>query len=243
MKMDFAVIIPMANEEKEFHDFVKVLVKELDALEGGVVYFIVDNVSRDKTLELCNQLSSSDKRFFTIWEPNNNNVVDAYMAGYRRAAKDKHKFIIEMDAGLSHDPAALPLFLQSLNSGNECVFGSRFIKGGAIYDSNWKRTFLSKTGTSLSNFLLGTKLHDATSGFQGFNSEIVEKFLKYKLLSEAHFYQTELRYLLRKTKYIEIPITYKAPSPSISSKSITNSVRVLLHYFFLRLRFKAPILK
>lgn len=243
MKIDFAVIIPMANEENDFNEFIEILIKELNLIGSGVVYLVVDNVSRDKTLELCNNLSLSDKRFFTVWEPKNKNVVDAYMTGYKQAAKNRHKFIIEMDAGLSHDPASLMTFLQLLNSGYDCVFGSRFIKGGFINKSNWRRTFLSRTGTILSCLLLGTKLSDATSGYQGFNSEIVDKFLKYKLLSKAHFYQTELRYLLRDSKYIEVPITYRAPSPSISSKSIINSIKVLLYYFFLRIKNKAPILK
>jgi dolichol-phosphate mannosyltransferase len=104
-------------------------------------------------------------------------------------------------------------------------------------------TFLSKTGTILSNLLLGTKMYDMTSGFQGFHANIVEKFAFYELLSKAHFYQTELRYLLRKTRYAEIPIHYRAPSPSVSSKSIINSINVLLHYFILRLKFQAPFIK
>ena len=99
-----------------------------------------------------------------------------------------------MDAGLSHDPKALPQFLKALNSGNECVFGSRFINGGSIGNSNLKRLFLSKAGTWLSNILLGTRLHDATSGYQGFHKKIVKKFIKYPLRSEGHFYQTEIRF-------------------------------------------------
>ena len=81
-------------------------------------------------------------------------------------------------------------------------------------------------------------MYDMTSGYQGFHVGIVEKFVRYKLLSEAHFYQTELRYLLRKTRYAEIPIHYRAPSPGVNRKAIRNSLTVLLHYFFLRLSFK-----
>jgi dolichol-phosphate mannosyltransferase len=212
-------------------------------LECGKVYFVVDNVSKDNTLELCNKLSTNDKRFTTIWAPENKNVVDAYLKGYKEALKNKHDFIIEMDAGLSHDPKALPMFLRVLNEGNECAFGSRFINGGSICDSTWKRTFLSKFGTILSNVLLGSKMCDMTSGYQGFHAPIVEKFVEYGLLSKAHFYQTELRYLLRKSRYAEIPIHYRAPSPSVSRKAVYNSFAVLFHYFIVRLKFKAPLIK
>jgi dolichol-phosphate mannosyltransferase len=243
MEINFAVIIPMANESKDFHAFVSCLTDVLNKLKSGRVYFIVDNVSEDNTLELCNNCSAGDYRYNTVWSPENKNVVDAYIRGYKEALRNKHEFIIEMDAGLSHDPEALPFFLKALTEGYECVFGSRFIKGGSIYDSTWKRTFLSKAGTILSNLLLGTRMHDMTSGYQGFHAEIVEKFVTYKLLSKAHFYQTELRYLLRKTHYTEIPIHYRAPSASVSGKAIYNSVYVLIYYFFLRLRSISPAIK
>lgn len=243
MQPDWAIIIPMANESYEFQEFITAISATLDKQQSGTVYFIVDNASKDNTLDLCRKLSEKDNRYITIYAPENNNVVDAYIKGYQIAYDSDHEIIIEMDAGLSHDPRAIPMFLRVLNEGNECAFGSRFINGGSIWDSTWKRTFLSKTGTILSNILLGTKMFDMTSGYQGFHRDIVNKFLQYQLLSKAHFYQTELRYLLRKTRFSEIPIHYRAPSPSVSEKAIKNSISTLLHYFLLRLKFKAPYIK
>ncbi|MBX9850436.1 MAG: glycosyltransferase [Cytophagaceae bacterium] len=229
----------MANEENDFHPFIDLLKKVLDKLESGKVYFIVDNVSKDRTLELCQQLSSQDKRFETVFAPENRNVVDAYMKGYKVAYTNGHALIIEMDAGLSHDPRALPMFIRVLNEGNECAFGSRFINGGSTADSALYRKFLSKGGTILSNVFLGTTMHDMTSGFQGFHREIVEKLISYPLKSKAHFYQTEIRYLLRKKRYMEVPIHYRAPSPSVSKKAIKNAVDTLFYYFLKRISFKS----
>ena len=235
---NYAIIIPMANESKEFDFFINKLKDTLDFTKSGHVYLIVDNVSKDNTRELCEELSNTDERFTTVRAPENKNVVDAYIRGYKEAAPF-HDFIIEMDAGMSHDPAAIPMFLRVLNEGNECAFGSRFINGGSIWQSSFKRRFLSKAGTFLSNILLGSKMKDMTSGYQGFHVSVVRQLLNYKLLSTGHFYQTEVRYLMRKLRYIEVPIHYKAPSPSVSNRSILNSVSVLLHYFFCRLKFKS----
>ncbi len=243
MTPNFAVIVPMANEEDTFHSFTKVLVQTLDHLQGGKVFIVVDTVSTDNTLELCKSLSASDKRFITIWAPENKNVVDAYIRGYKEAMLSGSEIIIEMDAGLSHDPQALPTFLQAFEEDYECLFGSRFVTGGSLKDTNWYRTFLSRIGTLLANTLLGTEMKDMTSGFQGFHTSIVKQFCDYNLLSKAHFYQTELRYLLRYKIYKEIPINYKAPSPRVSSKAIRNSLSVLMHYFFLRITFKAASIK
>src|SRR4030042_1960319 len=136
MKPDFALVIPMANESEHFYEFVSSLTSVLDNLTYGNVYFVVDNVSKDSTLELCNNISDGDKRFHTIWAPENKNVVDAYIRGYREALqRSDADYIIEMDAGLSHDPASLGTFIHFLDEGYDCVYGSRFIEGGSMGDS------------------------------------------------------------------------------------------------------------
>ncbi len=238
-KMNWALVVPMANEEPDFNSFTGELKKAIDTIGSGKIYLVVDTVSKDKTRELCNRLSTEDSRFVTVWSPENRNVVDAYIRGYKEALKNNHDYMIEMDAGLSHDPKLLPEFLTCLNEGFECVFGSRFVTGGSMDDSPFKRKWLSKGGTILSNLLLGTKLKDMTSGYQGFTKPVVEKFSNYELKSTAHFYQTELRYLLRKYNQVEIPIRYKVPSPRVSESAIKNSFAVLFYYFLLRITFRS----
>lgn len=236
MVKDLALIIPLANEADTFEEFVNEVSSVLNTLQCNCqVFLIVDNVSKDNTLELCDNLSKRDCRFVVLYAPENRNVVDAYLRGYKEAIKGNFDYIIEMDGGLSHDPHAIPMFIRNLSEGHDCVFGSRFINGGSIYDSNWKRSFLSKSGAILSNLLLGTRMKDMTSGFMGFRADMAKRFVEYGLLSKAHFYQTEVRYLLRDACCIEVPIHYKAPSPRVSKKAIYNSFDVLFHYFYLRL--------
>ena len=237
---DFAIIVPMANEEPDFGPFAAELKAALDRLEAGRVYFIVDDVSKDRTLMLCRELSESDPRFVTIYAPKNRNVVDAYLRGYREAFDIGHRIIIEMDAGMSHDPKAIPLFLRTLREGNECAFGSRFMSGGSMQNSNFRRYFLSRFGTILANTLLGTRMSDMTSGFEGFHHHIVKEFLDHRFRSKAHFFQTELRYLLRKKKFAEVPIRYTTPSPSVSRGAVRNAIGVLLYYFLRRVARRPP---
>ncbi len=240
MQQHFAVITPLANEGNDFAPFVDALRRIFDQLGCGVAYLVVDTVSKDNTLALCTELSTRDSRFVTVWAPETRNVVQAYMAGFKAAVNGPYEFIIEMDAGLSHDPSAIPSFLNALAAGYECAFGSRFMKGGSITDSSLKRSFISRAGTILSRLLLGLKLHDATSGYQGFHRSVVEKFVDYPLLSKAHFWHPELRYLLRNKRFTEVPIHYRAPSPRVSPKVVSNSLEVLLHYFKLRLKGRTP---
>jgi dolichol-phosphate mannosyltransferase len=226
----FAIIIPLANEAKDFTPFITELKIALKKISHAKIFLIVDRASIDNTLFLCRELSQQDSRFITIWAPENKNVVDAYLRGFKEAYAAGFEWIIEMDAGLSHQPKDLLAFINELQKGYDCVFGSRHILGGSNSESPLFRRFLSKGGTMLSNVFLGTRLKDMTSGFQGFHRQIVEKFMNYPFLSIAHFYQTELRYLLRDYKSIEVPIQYASPSPRVNWKSIINSIRVLSFY-------------
>jgi dolichol-phosphate mannosyltransferase len=237
---NWAAVVPLANEEAELPEFAAALAAVMDAVGGGRAYLVVDTVSRDRTRECCEELSRRDPRFVTKWLPENRHVVDAYLNGFRAALADGHEIVIEMDGGMSHDPRAIPAFLRALNEGNDCAFGSRYINGGSMVDSPWRRRFLSKGGTLLARWLLGARLADMTSGYQGFRREVLARLVATPLRSRAHFYQTEVRHLLRRQKLIEVPIHYRAPSPRVSHGAVRNSLAVLAHYTWLRLAGKSP---
>ena len=228
---NWALIVPLANEENDFQPFIEMIKFVINVIPPGKVYFVVDKVSKDNTKELCEELANKDNRFKMIWSPGNKNVVDAYIKGLSEAYENNHDLFIEMDAGLSHDPRAIPMFLRVLNEGNECAFGSRFINGGSMGNSPLNRLMLSRSGTLLSKVLLGCKLSDMTSGFQGFHRSVVKEILDHEFRSTGHFYQTELRYLLRNHRIAEVPIHYTAPSPNVSGKSIKNSLTTLFWLF------------
>ncbi len=205
----FAVCIPMANEEAGFDYFIGALRRELDEFPGASVYLVVDETSKDATPRLCETLAREDPRSRYIWAPENKNVVDAYLRGFREAMKDSPDFIVEMDGGGSHaSPRALSAFVRAMREGNECAFGSRYINGGSMTSSPLKRRLLSKLGSLAARLLLSCPMKDVTSGYEAFSREVMEKILAFPLRSKAHFYQTELRYLCRRRNWIEIPIHY-----------------------------------
>jgi len=233
--LNFCVVVPVANEAGGVEHFSAALRKNLDFLKSGCVFFIVDNASRDNTLEVCLGIAQMDSRFKVIWCPENRNVVDAYLKGYRETYRH-FDYIIEMDAGFSHDPNALPLFIEKLKSGIDLVYGSRFMKGGRISDASPLRLILSCGGTMASNFFLGMRMKDMTSGYIGMSAAVASIIAESNFLSRGHFYQTELRYLLRNIPYVEIPIHYKSPSKRMKIGSVMNAFSVLFHYFRCRFR-------
>lgn len=238
----WTVVTPMANEGADFAPFISALNRVMDSLGSGHVILVVDRVSKDNTRELAEECAAADPRYTCLWEPSTRNVVDAYLAGFRLALESGFEWIVEMDAGMSHDPAVLPQFLKALAGGNDCAFGSRFLPGGSMVDSPASRKFLSEAGTIAAKVLLGSKGTDMTSGYEGFTREALAALVEFPLRSTAHFYQTEVRYLLRNRRWVEIPIHYRAPSPRVSRGAIKNSFTTLGHYTKLRFTGKAPSL-
>jgi dolichol-phosphate mannosyltransferase len=82
-----------------------------------------------------------------------------------------------------------------------------------------------------------------TSGYQGFRRDVLRKLVDYPLRSKAHFYQTEVRHLLKRQKLIEVPIHYRAPSPRVSRGAIRNSIAVLAYYTLRRIAGSSPYIR
>ena len=132
-----------------------------------------------------------------------------------------------MDGGGSHMPSEIPQFLDKLEEGYDCVWGSRFMKGGSMREQVWYRRFLSRGGTILSNLVLGTKLEDMTSGFEGFQRKVLEEMKLDCFMSTGHMYQTEMRFYCRNLKTIEVPIHYVGSASSLKASSVTEALRLL----------------
>jgi dolichol-phosphate mannosyltransferase len=227
---DWAVVSPLSNEEETVVELSEALSHTMNLLQGGVVYYVIDLSSTDSTLDIATAISKKDPRFQILWRPEVRNVVQAYLEGFRQAYNNQHEIIIEMDGGLAHDPRSIPLFLDSLTGGVECVFGSRFCQGGGIAGANFLRMLLSKGGTMASNLMLGTSYSDATSGFQAFSRKAVSTILDCPIKSTGHFYQTEVRYLLRNFRHKEVPIFYRGDGRNVGWKSFSNAIESLSYY-------------
>ena len=237
------MVIPLANEEKTLAELFTAITAALQFLPQCLVIMVVDNASKDNTYERCKEQASNDSRFKVYFHHNSRSVVDAYLAGFKQALLAGADCIIEMDGGMSHNPEQLPSFYKQWQLGYNAVFGSRFSKGGSLVNATKQRRFLSKRGTQVSNLLLATTLSDMTSGFEAFDAKLLAQIVNYPLKSRAHFFQTELRYLCRKTTHIEIPIIHCSPAKQVAPASILNAISCLLSYTLLRFTFNAPALK
>ncbi|HLW75453.1 MAG TPA: glycosyltransferase [Bryobacteraceae bacterium] len=237
-EISLGVVCPMANEESSAEKLVGEVLAAARGFAAVRFYAVLDRISRDRTRPLLDRMAASEARLEVVWAPENRSVVDAYLRGYRAALAAGHDYILEMDAGFSHQPSELPAFFDAIEQGYDCIFGSRFMPGGGIVDSPWHRRFVSRGGTIAANLLLGTRLHDMTSGFEAFSRDALAQILDRGIHSRAHFFQTEIKYHARHMRVVEVPIHYSAASPSVGAASLTDAFLNLFR--LVRLRWKRP---
>ena len=222
-----AVTCPMANEGGDAPRFVSEVLKRCTGFRDVIFLAVLDNATKDNSLELLHEMEKTDSRLRVVWAPENRCAVDAYVRGYREALTWGADWILEIDAGFSHQPEDIVKFLDAMMQGYECVFGSRFMKGSRLSDGSWKRYVVSRGGTFLTNLLIGTRQTDMTSGFELFSRRALQAVLDRGIRSRAHFFQTEIKVYCRNLKIVEVPIHYRAPSPRLGGAAIKDSFRQL----------------
>jgi dolichol-phosphate mannosyltransferase len=218
------VVVPLANEETTIDEFLRRVLAQLG--DKDRLLCVLDNICKDATKARVRHKSEEDPRVKLVWAPENRSVVDAYFRGYREALKYGSRWVLEMDGGLSHIPEQIPRFIEAMEGGVDFAAGSRFASGGR-YSGRLTRFALSKGGSMLANLVLGTRMRDMTSGFECFSRRAMEHVVSRGVASRAHFFQTEIRYMLRGWKWVEVPITYQSPSEGVSGGTITEALKNL----------------
>jgi dolichol-phosphate mannosyltransferase len=229
-----AIVCPMANEAGTAVKFAQDVLGFCESFRAVDFFIVLDGVSKDNTLELLRAYAAREPRLKPVWAPENRCVVDAYVRGYREAIGSQADWVLEIDAGFSHRPEDLPLFFETMAQGYDCVFATRFSKGGKIVGSSLQRELVSRGGTILANLVLRTELSDMTSGFQLFRTEILKKILEKGLYSRGPFFQTEMKAYCARTKFAEVPITYSMASHPVGLGSIQESLQQLRRLYDLK---------
>jgi dolichol-phosphate mannosyltransferase len=218
------VVTPLGNERRSIEAFMGEVLQYLTPEDRW--YCVFDNLSKDGTREVVENRSQGDTRVVSIWAPQCRCVVDAYFAGYTAAYEAGCRWILEMDAGFSHPPDRIPEFIAAMEAGYEYVGGSRFMSGGA-HRSPWTRRCLSYGGSVLARLCLDSQMTDMTSGFECFGRPAMEYLLQRRVRSRANFFQTEIRHMMHRFRWKEIPIVYVNDKARVGRRAIAESLRIL----------------
>lgn len=226
------IVIPVANEEASIEPLLRQTLKL--SLSNMTVCAVMDRFSQDSTRLIIQELEREYSGCLRLlFFSGSTGVASCYLHGFKYALQEGATSVLEMDAGGSHQPSQIPIFLKKLEDGYDCVFGSRFISGGSIEGHPFYRKMLSRYGTLLANVIVGTRMHDMTSGFEAFRAEVLRALDLDAFVSQDHFFQTEMRYYCRNFRTIEVPIHYMGGRSTLNATTILRSL-----YNLFRLRFQ-----
>ena len=153
------IVVPTYNEVENLPHLIDRVAKVRDERALDIDLLIVDDDSRDGTVEL---IASRPERWLRlIVRTRNRGLSAAVLEGFHNASGD---VLICMDADLSHPPESVPLMLQKLQAGADFVVGSRYVEGGTTAD-DWGllRWLNSRVATALARPL--TSIRDPMAGF------------------------------------------------------------------------------
>lgn len=178
---------------------------------------LVDGGSTDGTPEIASRY----EHVAVCWR-HGISIAEAYVEGFRLALKLKPNHIVQMDAGLSHDPADVPRLISAAEQGYDLVIGSRFMTRRSPFHY---RTAISLAAAWLMH-RLRVPITDATSGFRCWWPVRLSNILN-EATAKHHVFQFQLAYWgCQHCTVKEIPIAYKRTNSHFKPAMLLEAMRV-----------------
>lgn len=117
--------------------------------------------------------------------------------------------VVIMMADESDDCRDVVRYWEKLNEGFDCVFGSRFMKGGGTIDYPPIKLFLNRMANAFVRFMFRHGLNDTTNAFKAYRKEVIEGV---RPILSPHFNITvelPLKAVVRGFNFTVIPITWR----------------------------------
>ena len=191
---------------------------------------VVDDASPDGTADLAAATSAEVGSIAVLRRAGKAGLGSAYRAGFERGLAEGYDVLVEMDADLSHDPAALPTLLRGVDDGADLVVGSRYVPGGAIPDWRWHRRALSRWGNRYAAAMLDLDVRDATSGFRAYRAAVLRRIDLHTVRADGYGFQIEMAYRVAQAggTIFEVPIEFVDRTEGTSKMSSRIIVEALV---------------
>jgi dolichol-phosphate mannosyltransferase len=236
------VVLPTFNEAENIEE----VLRRLRAALPDASVLVVDDGSPDGTADMAEKLDRELGPIAVMRRASKSGLGSAYRAGFRRGIAEGFEVLVEMDSDLSHDPAALPAMLGTLERTDAgLVIGSRYIPGGAIPAWSLHRRLLSEWGNRYAALVLGLKVRDATSGFRAYRASALARIDLDRIRADGYGFQIEMAYAVRNLgePVVEHPISFtdRLRGKSKMSGNIVVEALALVTWWGLRDRVLRPL--
>ncbi len=238
--LKLSVVIPAYNEEDCITQTVTTLYQKL--IEQNIPHeiIVVNDNSKDNTLKVLEKLAAQTPTLVYITNTGPNGFGYAIRHGLNNYTGDCVAIVM---ADLSDSPDDLVEYYRTMISQNvDCVFGSRFIKGGKVYDYPKIKLFINRLANKIIQLCLGIKYNDATNAFKLYKAHTIEGL---KPFLAPHFNLTielSLKAIVRGYTYTVIPNSWynrqagesKLKIKEMGSRYLFILLYVLIEKFFSR---------
>ena len=220
------VVIPTYNEAENIGD----VIARVRAAVPPAHILVVDDSSPDGTAELVAAMAAADPHVHLLSRPGKAGLGAAYRAGFAWGRDEGFEVMVEMDADLSHDPAALPTLLAAVEDGADLAIGSRYVPGGSIPDWAWHRKALSRWGNRYAGAMLRLGVADATAGYRAYRTTMLERLDLSSIRADGYGFQIEMTYRTAEAggQIVEVPIAFTDRTRGTSKMSGRIIVEAML---------------
>lgn len=208
-----SIIIPAYNEEDCIESTAHLISERLERDKIDYEILVVNDNSKDNTEAVLQKINQENPRIRYINNYYPNGFGFAVRCGLENFSGDAVAVVM---ADNSDSPDNMVDYYYKLQEGYDCVFGSRFIRGGKVIDYPIHKLIVNRLANLFIQVLFGLKFNDTTNAFKIYRKEVIEGISP--LLSH-HFNLTvemPLKAIVRGYSYTTIPITWRNRTTGIS---------------------------
>jgi dolichol-phosphate mannosyltransferase len=211
--MLLSVVIPARNEAGCLAATVAALTATLRAEHVPHEILVVDDGSTDGTADIVRNLAPTYPELRLVLNTAPHGFGYAVRAGLRLYTGDA---VAIMMADNSDSPQDLIVYYRCLEQGAECVFGSRFIKGGRTVDYPVHKLVINRLANWFIAALFRLRLNDTTNAFKCYRRHVIQGL---QPLISPHFNLTvemPLKAIVRGYSFAVVPISWQNRAAGIS---------------------------
>jgi dolichol-phosphate mannosyltransferase len=223
----FSVVVPARDESESLPPTLRAIHAEF--LREGVPHEIVavDDGSRDSTWAVLQGLKAEIPTLVPVQNPGLNGFGRAVAHGLSQVKGDA---VVIMMADASDAPSDAVKYWRLLNEGFECVFGSRFIRGGDVVDYPRLKLFVNRLANLFIRVMFNIRLNDTTNAFKAYRRTVIEGC---RPIMAPHFNLTvelPLKAIVRGYTWTVIPISWRNRKHGVAKLKIKEMGS---RYFFI----------
>ena len=201
-----SIVIPARDEAGCIASTVEHLHLELSLHKVPHEIVVVDDGSTDATRQILEATAEKIPTLVPVKNPGPHGFGRAIQKGLATASGDA---MVIMMADESDDCRDVVRYWRKLQEGHDCVFGSRFVKGGGVIDYPRLKYVLNRWANLFIRLVFGIGLNDTTNAFKAYRREVIEGCRPFLA---PHFNLTvelPLKAIVRGYSWTTIPITWR----------------------------------